>query len=236
MNTEQILKRHGLYNDVISVIFDFLYGTKRQNQDEFSYTVIHQLNTGHDLESSWTKTRGFNDCIHAMMSRNKTAYETEFSLTLWCECCISFSLISEKNIYYQLRLNKIERTLTQFLTVFPKCFDKKIFDYKDVQRLIKILSNSILIKEDYDLRRWSHCGECFQPFYENIGQDDINVTPHGMKNFYLMLKDRSKVNRFYIDSYMPKQKIFDRLPIFPCLELQILFYENINMLERYSAE
>ena len=234
MNTEIILRSKGLYDDVLSVVFDFLYGTKQQVRDEYVYRVVDAIESGHNLESAEVKDWEFTSHVHAMMARDQHVYDLEYLYTPWCECCISFKLITGNNIYYQLRLNKMERALTQLLKVFPVLFDKN-FDKRDIQRLVKVLGARMLpIKSHGD--SWICCGECSNLFHENIQPKDVNVTPHSMKNFYLMLCDRNKVNRFYIPDYKPYEKVFDQLPRFPCLEIQELFYENMKVLEGCATD
>ena len=232
MNTDMILKSMGLYDDIISIVFDFLHGTKKQVRDEYIHNIVGALDSGHNLESANMKDLAFREFIQSILTRDKQLYTIDIKHTTMDECGLSFKLFTEKNIYYELRLNKIEKRLTQFLKVFPGCFDKKAFNSKDIQRLIKVLGQNVMpLEEEGRSTSWLHCGECYNIFYECAQAKDAKVTPPSMKNFYLMLLDRNKVNRFYFPLYYSHQKILDTLPRFPRLKMQGTFYENMMMLK-----
>ena len=219
MNTQEILIQKGLYTDLISVVIDFLHGTRKQNKDEYYDRVVHAIQCGHDLSSANIKSWILKDYIHAMMYRNDELYVDVFGHELLCECCISFQGICRKNMYYRLNVDKLHQCLTNYLRVFPDAFEKQHFTQLDIRRLQKIVFCKLPFKTE-DHNPWVHCGECSNTLYDNVSPDDVGVTPYRMKHFYALLQDKTKVNRFYIGEYLRHEKIFDTIDVFPLLDVQ----------------
>lgn len=224
MNTYTILIQKGLYDDVISVIIDFLYGSRKHNKDKYYDQVVYAIHCGHNLTSAYIKLWNLTDYMHAMMYRNDKQYNQIFENEIRCECCISVDSIIRNNMYYKLNINRLYNNITNYLRVFPDAFEKTVFDGIDIKRLQKVMFCKLPFKTD-DHNSWVRCGECYNIFYENVSPDDVGVTPYRMKHFYALLQDKTKVNRFYIGEYLRHEKIFDTINVFPLLEVQGYLYD-----------
>lgn len=224
-NASTILKTYGLYDDVLSIIGDYLIGTKEKFKDTYSDTIQEM----EAFEFSLYRIHGYphtdidySQMVESLIIRSLRNYEREclnfcefhddpedeYSRNSVYDNLNSYSSRSlkewcENTITISIKFDILQRKLEKFLRIFPNILDKPKFTDTESKRISRLFG---------------------------VKLDDIYNT-YQVKYFLTRLRNRDMEYRMYLNSFGGyEHKIFDTITNFPDITRQRFMYECLKEL------
>lgn len=217
-NASTILKTYGLYDDVLSIIGDYLIGTKDEFKDEYSVSIREMKSLDFDLHRICRFPRvihNFTYIVESLILRslgNYECYDDEEEYEYWNNSdyddlnsysCDSLNQWGENTIAMSIKFDIVQRKLEKFLKIFPNVLDKPTFTNTESRRISRLVGVKV---------------------------EDIYHT-YQVKYFLTRLRNRDMEYRMYHSCFSGYDHIiFDTITNFPDITIQRFMYKCLEEL------